>query len=134
MKTTINEDLVVKPFVNSYRGLLSGSYAMRNNRWQIDATAQLNGPGRIPVITNHTDAFHFPEESPSHVLLLAQLTYRWRNLDIYLGGENLANFRQEHPIIDPGKPFGEHFDASMVWGPITGRMIYMGLRFSIERG
>lgn len=45
-----------------------------------------------------------------------------------------ANFRQEHPIIDPGKPFGGHFDASMVWGPITGRMICMGLRFSIERG
>ncbi len=134
VKTTINEELVAKPFVNRYRGLLTGSYATRNNRWQIDATAQLNGPGRIPMVINHTDAFHFPEESPSHVLLLAQLTYRWRNLDIYLGGENLTNFRQEHPIIDPGNPFGEHFDASMVWGPITGRMIYMGLRFSIERG
>jgi outer membrane receptor for ferrienterochelin and colicins len=134
VKTTINDELVVKPFVNKYRGILSGSYATRSNRWQFDATAQFNGPGRIPVIRNHTDAFHFPEKSPAHTLMLAQVTYRWRNLDLYIGGENLTNFRQEHPIIDPGNPFGEHFDASMIWGPVTGRMIYMGLRFSIERG
>lgn len=134
VKTTINEELVVKPFVNKYRGILSGSYATRNNSWQFDATAQFNGPGRIPVIHNHTDAFHFPEESPAHTLLLAQVTYRWRNLDLYIGGENLTNFRQEHPIIDPGNPFGEYFDAAMIWGPVTGRMVYMGLRFSIERG
>ena len=134
VKTTINDELVVKPFVNKYRGLLSGSYATRNNRWQFDATAQFNGPGRIPVVHNHTDVFHFPERSPSYTLLLAQVTYRWRNLDLYIGGENLTNFRQEHPIIDPGNPFGEHFDAAMIWGPVTGRMIYMGLRFSIERG
>jgi outer membrane receptor protein involved in Fe transport len=134
VQMTIREELLAKPFVNRYRGLLTGSYATRNNRWQIDATAQFNGPGRIPVIANHTDAFHFPEASPAHVLLLAQVTYRWRNLDIYLGGENLTGFRQEHPIIDPGNPFGEHFDGSMIWGPLTGRMFYMGLRFSIDRG
>ena len=133
VKTTIMGDLVDKPLLNRYRGLLSASWASRSNNWQLDATAQFNGPGRIPSTADLPHAFHLPEESPAYTILLAQLTYRWRGLDVYIGGENLTNFRQEHPVIDPGNPFGEHFDGSMIWGPVTGRMFYLGMRFSINR-
>lgn len=134
VKTTINDVLQEKPFVNRYRGLITGSYATRNNRWQFDATAQFNGTGRIPSTEMLPAEFQMSDRSPAHTILLAQITYRWRDLDVYVGGENLTNFKQKHPIIDPGNPFGEHFDGSMVWGPILGRMFYMGLRFSINRG
>jgi len=30
------------------------------------------------------------------------------------------------------EPFSEYFDASLIWGPITGRMFYAGLRFKIK--
>lgn len=133
VKTTINEALQEKPFVNRYRGLLTASYATRSNKWQFDATAQFNGSGRIPSTDMLPEEFRMPSRSPAHTLLLAQVTYRWRDLDVYLGGENLTNFKQKHPIIDPGNPFGAHFDGSMVWGPILGRMFYMGLRYSINK-
>ncbi len=133
VQTTINDELQEKPFVNRYRGLLTGSYATRNNRWQFDATAQFNGTGRIPSTGMLPAELQMPERSPAHTIVLAQITYRWRELDVYIGGENLTNFRQKHPIIDAGNPFGEYFDASMVWGPITGRMFYMGLRYAINR-
>jgi outer membrane receptor for ferrienterochelin and colicins len=133
VKTTINDELQEKPFVNRYRGMITGSYATRNNRWQFDATAQFNGTGRIPSTDMLPAEFQMSDRSPAYTVLLAQVTYRWRDLDVYIGGENLTNFKQMHPIIDPGNPFGENFDASMVWGPILGRMFYMGLRYSINR-
>lgn len=35
-------------------------------------------------------------------------------------------------IIAPGDAFGPYFDASMVWGPVYGRMFYGGLRWRIK--
>jgi len=133
VQTTINDLLQEKPFVNRYRGLITASYATRSNKWQFDATAQFNGTSRIPSTDQLPQALRLPDRSPAHTILLAQVTYRWRDLDLYLGGENLTNFKQKHPIIDPGNPFGEYFDASMIWGPIMGRMFYMGLRYAINR-
>jgi hypothetical protein len=61
-------------------------------------------------------------------------------LDVYLGVENATDVRQDRPILGatyPGEPpvapadFDQHFDASLVYGPIFGRMVYGGLRFRI---
>ena len=46
-------------------------------------------------------------------------------VDIYLGSENLTGYYQKDAIIAAGEPFGQYFDASMIWGPLTGRMIFM---------
>jgi len=48
-----------------------------------------------------------------------------------LGVENLLDFKQNNPIIDPTNPNGNYFDASLIWGPINGRMVYAGLRYKI---
>ncbi len=132
VKTTINDQLVRKPFVNNYKGMLSGSWASRNNNWQIDLTGQFNGKSRIPDSSMLPQEFQMPEESPAHVIVHGQITRRWNRFDIYLGGENLTNYKQKNPIIASNEPFGEHFDASMIWGPIMGRMFYLGLRYTIE--
>jgi hypothetical protein len=50
-----------------------------------------------------------------------------------VGGENLTNFTQDKPILAYQDPYGEHFDASMVWGPILGRRFYFGLRYTLEK-
>ncbi len=133
VKTTINDVLEVKPFVNRYKGLLSGSYATRSNRWQFDLTAQFNGPSRIPSTDMLPEQFRMPSQSPAHIMLLGQVTYRLRAFDLYLGGENLTNFRQMNPIIASTDPFGDYFDGSLIWGPIMGRMFYVGLRYAIDR-
>jgi hypothetical protein len=65
----------------------------------------------------------------------AQLTKSFGSkvpMDIYIGAENLTNFFQKNAILAADQPFGQYFDASMVWGPITGRMLYMGWRMKIK--
>ena len=132
VKTTIDGELMRKPFVNNYRGLLSGSWASRNNNWQIDLTAQFNGSSRIPDTDMLPEHFRMPSQSPEYTIIHAQITRRWNNFDLYVGGENLTNFKQHNPILGWDNPYGDHFDASMIWGPIMGRMFYMGLRYSIQ--
>ena len=59
------------------------------------------------------------------------MTKRFGKLSLYLGAENLLNFKQPHPIVDSSDPWGNDFDATMVWGPVHGRKVYGGLRWSL---
>ena len=52
-------------------------------------------------------------------------------VDIYVGGENLTNFRQHDAIIDADDPFGLKFNATSVWGPLMGIKVYAGIRVTI---
>ncbi len=129
VKATIGNELRAKPFVNRYRGMISSSYATRENNWQFDLTAQFNGRSRLPDVPA---SYNMPEKSPSYTLLNGQVTYRWSRIDLYVGAENLTDYIQKNPIINPGNPFDEGFDGSMIWGPLMGRKFYMGLRFTID--
>ena len=131
VKKTIDDELVREPLVDLYRGLLTGSYATHDNSWQFDLTAQFNGPSRIPDLEGNPEANDLPGESPVYTILHSQVTYRFNRFDIYAGGENLTGYRQSNPIIASQDPFSENFDGSMIWGPVTGRMFYLGLRFEL---
>ncbi len=60
------------------------------------------------------------------------ITKRFKYWDIYVGAENITDFKQANPIISSEEPFSSYFDTSFIWGPIIGRTIYVGLRFSIK--
>jgi hypothetical protein len=53
-------------------------------------------------------------------------------VDVYIGSENMTNFYQDMPVLAADQPFGQHFDASMVWGPVSGRMFYAGVRLKLK--
>jgi hypothetical protein len=54
-------------------------------------------------------------------------------MDIYMGVENIANYFQQNTILAATTPFSSYFDASMVWGPTYGRMLYLGWRIKIKQ-
>jgi outer membrane receptor for ferrienterochelin and colicins len=132
VKQTINGELQEKPFVNLYKGLVTLSYATKFNKWIFDLTGQLNGPARIPNSDNMPPKLLRPGHSPVYFQLLGQITKRFKQFDIYLGGENLTNYYQKDLIVEYFKPYHSHFDASMVWGPITGITLYAGIRITIR--
>ena len=130
VKQTLAGELQQVPLTSKYKGLLTGSYSTRLNKWQFDATLQLNGGGRMPT----PDALNplWEETYPSFETVNAQITRRFRLWEVYVGAENIFNYTIPNPIIDAGNPWGDNFDGSMAWGPIHGRKIYIGLRFTIE--
>ncbi len=133
VKTTINDELLRKPLVNKYKGLVNLSYATNLNKWQFDFTAQFNGDSRIPGTSENPVEYQLAESSPTYTILNFQVTKYFRKWEIYAGGENLTDFKQENPIIAANDPFGEYFDSSLIWGPLTGIKLYAGLRFRIKR-
>lgn len=132
VKANYGGELLRVPFTPEYRGLINIGYTVPSESWLFDLTAQFVGKQRLPSTVDNPEEFRFDEESPAFVRLNAQVTYKYRRWDWYLGGENLGNFRQQVPIIAAADPFGPYFDASMNWGPIQNRMIYAGFRFTLK--
>ena len=121
------------PFVNKYKGLLSGSYRTNLDKWQFDLTAQFNGDQRLPSTGSNSQENSRPDKSESYVMWMAQVTKNYRNWSFYVGGENLSNFTQKDAIIAPDSPFGTEFDASRIWGPLYGGMVYVGIKYNISK-
>ena len=133
-KTTYDGKLMEKPLTGKYKGLLTASYQTPLGLWQFDATLQLNGGGRMPDPYELADgSLSWERRYGSFQQLSAQVTRYFRRWSIYVGGENLTNFKQKNPIIDASNPWGENFDATMVWGPMHGAKAYIGLRFNLAR-
>nr|WP_185731423.1 TonB-dependent receptor [Larkinella rosea] len=138
MGMTFGESLLLpRMMVSRDRVLFNAGYALPFDKWKFDFTVQWNGPKRIPYLREgyeHTSYQNMPRENaPSFYNVNAQITKSFRTWDVYLGGENLGNFRQANPIIGASDPFGRDFDAAArVWGPITGRMIYGGFRYKLK--
>lgn len=123
---------VRKAFTPQNRGLFTTTYSTPFNKWKADLTIQYNGKVRIPDTSGNPEEYRMREWSPSYYTVHTQLTRKFKRFDIYTGAENLTGFRQKRAIIDPVNPFGDYFDATLIWGPLTGRMFYAGMRFSIK--
>jgi outer membrane receptor for ferrienterochelin and colicin len=131
VKMTIDNQLREKPLLSRYKGLVSLSYLFPGNRFKIDFTTQLNGPGRVPSTAENIQIYRRRTEFNPYTILLGQITYSFKRLDLYAGGENLTDYRQNNPIIASQDPFGNYFDASLIYAPLMGRTIYAGLRWKI---
>ena len=131
VRTTINGQLLEKPLVSRNKGLASLSYKTPLKKWQFDYTLQLHGGGRLPSMAGYPAELQRGDAFDPFVTMNAQITKMFRWFDVYLGVENLTGYIQPNPIIAPDEPYSPFFDASQVWGPISGAKYYAGLRFSL---
>jgi outer membrane receptor for ferrienterochelin and colicin len=120
-----------KPFLNRDRVLVNLAYATKYDIWKFDLTWQWSGSRRIPNAYVHQgDA---PEvNAPAFSMVYGQVTRQFKHWEMYVGVENLFNFTQPNPIMGAADPFVRGFDATMVWGPVAGRMVYTGIRYKIN--
>ena len=109
------------------RFFVNAGYATAYDKWRFDATVQWFGERSLPTIEDHAGHTEENRTANPFSVLNSQVTRSFKHWDIYLGGENLLNFKQKDPIMNADNPFGHGFDASMVWGPVVGRVIYAGL-------
>ena len=128
VRTTYGTSLKDKPFVAKHRAFVNLGYETLNG-WKFDYTVQWQGPKRVPSTDANPTSFQRATRSPDIFLMNAQITKSWKErYDVYLGMENITNVKQNNPILASEQPFGPYFDSSLVWGPIFGRMTYVGFR------
>lgn len=119
---------VERPLTSRFKTLINLQYATNHRKWVFDATAQYNGPMRRPSL----DGDLIREDmSPAYPMFYLQVSRRLRSVELYLGCENIANYMQEDPILNPNDPFSPAFNSSSVWGPLMGRKFYIGMRFNL---
>lgn len=123
VKCTYDGSLRQKPLTSRYKGLLTLSYKTPLELWQFDVTGQLNGGGELYDQSSY----------PAYFQLQAQVTREFHRFSLYLGGENLTNYKIDDPIRHAHHPWSTAFDATQVWGPVTGAMAYVGVRFKLEK-
>ncbi|MFP4060767.1 MAG: TonB-dependent receptor domain-containing protein [Bacteroidales bacterium] len=123
-----------KPLTSRHRGFLNMAYTTASN-WKFDFTVNYQGKKRIPETILNPVEYQMDTYSPGYFLSNAQISKSWNKglFDIYSGVENMFNYKQQNPILASGDPFGDYFDSSMIWGPVFGRKIYVGLRYKINR-
>ena len=128
--------LVEKPMTSRFKGVLNLQYATNLNKWIFDFTASLNGSCRVyDFMKDFKDAdgklVYKNGRTPVYQMLYAQVTRRFKGWDVYIGAENLTNFRQKNAIIDAANPRSASFDASCIWGPLMGIKAHAGFRFTL---
>ena len=130
--TQYDQDLKRKPFTPANRVLVNLGYKTKYEKWQFDLTTLWTGLSRVPSTEGNREGNIRATTSKAYAVLNGQITRKFRIFELYVGGENLLNYKQNSPIIDSDNPFGDNFDASMIWGPVAGRRIYAGFRYSIK--
>lgn len=133
VKSTYGGQLLQKPFTARHRAFTNLAYEAGG--WKFDYTFNINGSKRITNTSANPPAWQKIPESPSYILMNAQVSKtvgKKHPVDFYIGGENLTNFLQGDVIVSADQPFGPYFDASLIWGPVTGRMFYAGFRYKIK--
>ena len=135
VKQTKIDILLPRALIAKNRAFASADYSNKKG-WKFNWTATYTGPKPIPPTKVNPAPYKLASNSPSYWQMNTQLTKSFSHktpMDIYVGIENLTNFHQENPIIAADDPFGTYFDASLVWGPITGRMYYIGWRMKLKK-
>ena len=133
VKTTYGTQTLQKPLQPKQRFFANFEYRLENeekgSQWKADWTYHFVGEQRLP--SNSRDGVGFL--SKSYGLLNMQITRVFSTqFEVYLGGENLGNYKQLNPIVGAENPFGTTFDTSLIYAPIFGKMFYAGLRFKLN--
>lgn len=127
------------PYIAPQRIMLHAEYQFRQ-QWFGNATWQHYAGMELPAGPGGT----LREPSPGFAVLHAHLRRETSWGDAYIGVENALNVRQEQPIggvidhlnnhqfLSADDPlFTSNFDATRVWGPIFGRMLYLGINLAL---
>ena len=133
VKTNYGGKLLEKPLTASNRAFANLAYDLKG--WKLDYTINYVGSKRIPSTEVNPATYKLGNESPSYVLMNAQVSRSFgkkKLFDAYIGAENLTNYFQSNAILSADQPFSSYFDASLIWGPVTGRTLYAGFRYTIK--
>ena len=103
-----------------------------HSQWKFDVTFNWLGEQRLPTTATNPLPYRLSDYAPSFATLNAQITRVFsKTFEMYVGGENLTNYKQANGILAADAPFGVYFDSTMQYAPAFGQMYYAGLRFKL---
>lgn len=123
----------LRPMTSRWNASCALDYSTRGRRWLFSASAALNGPMRVWDFMKEFHHAYADGFTPVYPIVNARITRRGWWADVFVEGENLTGYVQPLPVIGADKPFEPGFDASLIWGPVLGRRINIGINFIINK-
>lgn len=127
-----NGNYIRDPYIAKDRFLATFSYESYNRKWKANLGFNTVGSKRLPQTHPHFGTDNLPLKSPVYTIVNTQATRVFKSYEIYLGAENLFDFKQNSHLLGSDDPYGPYFDASYIWGPMDGRRVYAGFRYKIK--
>ncbi len=82
----------------------------KNSQWKFDVTFNWLGEQRLPTTATNPIAYRLDDYAPSFATLNAQITKVFsKTFEVYIGGENITNYKQENGILAANNPFWRIF-------------------------
>lgn len=128
----VNGGKYILPFNPLHKILVGLYYAPKSNKWNLALNIHWIGKQYQPNTQSLPAEYQQPGQSLPYTLISAQYSITLSPFELYIGSENILDFRQDKPIIGWQNPFGPYFDTSSTWGPTKGRELYLGIRFIID--
>jgi outer membrane receptor for ferrienterochelin and colicins len=127
-----------------WMGTWAVTVPLKKLKMSIDYTGNVYGSMRLPTMgSTDFDGDGVYEEdkrsktSPVWSLQNIQLTYNYRQLELYGGVKNLLNWtpNRSTPYLIAGAddPFGPGFDPTYVYGPNQGIRGFLGVRVNVKK-
>jgi len=138
VKTQYNVGKLARPLIPKHRFFANASYETslvegETGQWKFDTTFNWIGAQRFSSTQSNPLQYQLKDYSPTVATVNAQVTKVFSpRFEVYLGGENIFNLRQNNPIVSADNPFGSSFDTTFVYGPIFGANYFAGLRYKIK--
>ena len=135
--TSFKEGKKQNPLNPDHRFFANVSYetnlSKKGGNWKFDATFNYLGKQRFSSTESYLQTIGLSQFSPTVSTLNAQVTKVFSsNFEMYVGGENITNVKQNNPIVGSDNPFGANFDTTYIYGPIFGSSYYAGLRYRMN--
>lgn len=125
-------------YAPKYTGVFGATYNLRPLGISVGYSGNLVGHKRMP--DTYTEHFGRDRWSSAYSTHDFKITKEFTNvnsrngfgIEAYISGENVFDFKQETPLVDPENPFGPDFDTIYTWGPIIGRVFSLGARLNLR--
>lgn len=136
IQTTYGDKTLERPLQAKHRlfaNLEFSTHEYNGSYWKFDATWNWLGKQRLPYTGDNSAENQLADYTNPFSTINVQVTKVFsETFEVYVGGENISNYRQHRVILGADDPFGNEFDSTIVYGPIFGQMYYAGLRFKIK--
>ena len=132
VKTDYEQGRLEKPLSSKHRAFINIGFETAD-KWKFDYTLNWQGRKRIPDTSTNPEEFRLAGYSPDFMTMNFQVTKAWKDVfEIYAGVENILDYKQANAIVSASDPYSDYFDSSLIWGPVMGRNIYVGLRYYLK--
>lgn len=132
VQSKFNGTYIRDPYIAQHRYLTTFSYESFDRKWRANIGFNIVGSKRLPKVHSHFDTANLPLKSPVYTIINTQITKVFNNWEVYLGAENLFDYKQMTHLLGSDDPYGPYFDAAYIWGPMDGRRVYVGFRYKFN--